>query len=60
MTQEQLRDHLRELGSRGGRRNTLKQMEGRKLGAYRALAKRFPNSVAVQQKLRELEKPSED
>lgn len=44
------------LGQKGGLANTPDQKAARKLNAYRTLARRYPNSVSVQQKLRELER----
>jgi hypothetical protein len=59
MTDEMI-EHLREAGRRGGKVQSEKQKKSRMLNLYRGLAKKWPHSVTVLRKLEELEKDEEN
>jgi hypothetical protein len=53
--QDKYLEHLAAAGRKGGNAGTEKQKKTRTLNLWRGLAKRWPLSSTVQQKLRELE-----
>ena len=60
MTKKAVLDHLRAAGAKGGRASTPEQQAARRKNIYWALAKQFPGSVKVMQKLNELAKEVTD
>ena len=46
----------KEAGEKGGKKNTRAQKKARLVNLYRALARKWPNSVVVRMKLEELQR----
>ena len=57
---DELRDHLARIGKRGGKKNTPAQDAARRRNFLMALAKRWPRSVTVKQKLALLKEEEEN
>ena len=59
MTDREYIEHMRRIQSMGGKANSPRQRLARTLNLYRGLAKKFPTSTTIREKVKELEREQE-